>query len=158
MICWLQWHNLPDHLSSMLHKCFLEVICTLCCSWVLQAVCPCVWGTDPSGWVTLWVNLNNCAETLQGLSPEAKLFPAGSGACQNPPLSEPLLWLVGSNSGIVWSPPLVVLALVPLKWGSHCRSQPATVYDRPWVTCLQLPHCLWLTLLSLTVWGSLCTF
>ena len=48
------------------------------------------------------MDLVHCAEvTVQGLPPEAELFPAESGVYRSPPLAVLFVWLVGSSSGAV---------------------------------------------------------
>lgn len=73
-------------------------------------------GINLSGSVVIRIDLcHHVWVTVQGLPtahptvPEAKLFPASSGACQNSLLCMLLVWLVGSRFGVVWSLPLLVL-------------------------------------------------
>ena len=126
-----------------------------CSSQVLNAIGHCIGGGNTSGWLNIKINLDHDVwVTWQGMTPET-LFSAGSGACQKPPLDVPCIWLVGSSSGVVWSPPLVVLVLVQL--GRCSDTVQCQMYH---VTGLGLPvwsfHAicyLWLHLLGLGVLG-----
>lgn len=46
---------------------------------------------------------------MQGLPAKVGLLSAEFGACWNPPLHAPLLWVGGLSSGLVSSPPLVLV-------------------------------------------------
>lgn len=46
---------------------------------------------------------------MHGLSPKVELLSAEFGACWNPPLGAPLLWVGGLSSGLFSSLPLVLV-------------------------------------------------
>ena len=55
---------------------------------------------------------------VQVLLLEGELFPAKYGVCWSLPLAVSFMWLVGLSSGVVQSPPLVMLVWGPLGLGS----------------------------------------
>ena len=91
-----------------------------------------------------------CMSHSAGASPKVELFPAGSGACQDP-LG---VWLVGLSSGVVRCPPLVVLVWGPLRWysGTGCQTLCVTSLGLH-VWSYHTIHFLWLHLLGLSVHG-----
>ena len=153
---WAQRHNIPDYLISLLQNISCALCVLSCCSWVLNAVGLFVGGFNPSGWLTIRINLNRHVwNAVQVLSPKAELFPARARSCQNPPFGVLPVWLVGSSSSIVWSPPLVVLVLGPLRQCSGtgwCQILCVTSLWLP-VCSYHSVHCLWLCLLYLDVCG-----
>lgn len=132
------WHILPAHLNSLLQEGLLWVMCTPVCSWCLIAIGPFVSTVNPSGWVIIWLNLCHPKwEVVQGLLPVAGLFPAGSGACRDPPLAVLLIWLVGSSSGAVWSSPIILfVCFCSIGMGYRFRSLSDIVCNYPSATCL----------------------
>ena len=122
-------------------------------SWILLA----------HSWVELILRLTDykyrlqlpCMSCCAGSAPEKKFFPGRSGACWNPPLGVPLVWLVGLISGVVWSPTLVVLVLAPLRrvfGAGQCQTLCVTGLGLP-VWSYHAFHPLWLCLLGLGVYG-----
>lgn len=98
---------------------------------------------------------------VQGLLLEGELFPAGYGVCWSLSLAVSFMWLIGLSSGVIQSPPLVVLALGPLGLGSSAgrlKMLCITVLGLP-VWSYHVILCLWPRLLGLGVCGGtgLCT-
>ena len=141
MSCWALWHNLLDYLSSMLQKYFLRVMCTPCCSWVLDAVVPFVGGVNPSDCVIIKVNLDHHLRHCAGVFPQGSVVPSRVW-CLPESLFGCAAWVAS------WVELFCGLKLTTGCVGSgsiwavfRYRSLSDVECDWPWATCLELLCC-----------------